>query len=316
MRRRRDERQDAAVAAAAALNVTEPTSTGIGGDLFCLFYDASSKTIRGINASGRAPAALTLERVRHDLHLPPIAATATTTSSAGAATASAANSHPRFINSEGGEVQRIPMDNVHAVTVPGAAAGWVDVVEKLGSGKLGLAEVLADAVRLAEDGFPVSQLAARFWTECEPVLHAAGPNAHELLRAGQPPRTGQLMTMPGLARVLRALGDRGKPAVYEGPVAQSIVDAVRARGGLLSMADLSRHLELGSEEAAPIGRTYAGVKVWECAPNGQGLVALMALGILEALETAGRIPQLGGPEPGWGHNQTELSSPRAVYHHC
>lgn len=297
------------MAVAAALNVTEPTSTGIGGDLFCLFYDASSKTIRGINASGRAPAALTLERVRHDLHLPPIV---------GATTTAAAHGRPQCINSDGGEVPRIPKDHVHAVTVPGAAAGWVDVVEKLGSGKLGLAEVLADAVRLAEDGFPVSQLAARFWAECEPVLRAAGPNAHELLRGGrQSPLTGQLMTMPSLARVLRDLGDRGKPAVYEGPVAQSIVDAVRARGGLLAMADLARHMELGSEEAAPVGRAYAGVKVWECAPNGQGLVALMALGILDALEAAGRIPQLGGPEPGWGHNQTELPSPsQFIYRHC
>jgi len=203
-----------------------------------------------------------------------------------------------------GEVLRIPMNHVHAVTVPGAAAGWVDVVEKFGSGKLGLGEVLSDAVRLAEEGFPVSELSARFWAECQEKLR--GPNAGELLKGGsQAPRVGEIMKMPNLARVFRGLTEEGKKGFYEGRVAREIVAAVKKLGGVMELEDLKNHAELGSEEMDPISAEFGGVRVWECAPNGQGLVALMALGILEAMEKNGDIKPLGCGEEGWCHNQTE-----------
>lgn len=123
---------DAAVAVAAALNVTEPSSTGIGGDMFCLFYNAETKKVHALNGSGRASRNVTLESMRKDLGLKP------------------------------GQTGTIPMTSVHAVTTPGAAAGWVDTVERFGSGKLSLEQILAPAIELGEEGFPVSELASTF----------------------------------------------------------------------------------------------------------------------------------------------------------
>lgn len=123
---------DAAVAVAAGLNMTEPGSTGIGGDMFCLFYDAQTKQIRSLNGSGRSGQRCTLAAIREKLGM------------------------------REGQEGKIPMTSVHAVTVPGAAAGWVDTVAKFGSGKVSLEEVLAPAIRLGEEGFPVSELMARW----------------------------------------------------------------------------------------------------------------------------------------------------------
>ena len=123
---------DAAVAVAAALNVTEPSSTGIGGDMFCLFYNAKTKKVESINGSGRAPANTSLASLRKELGM------------------------------RQGQKGRIPMSSVHSVTTPGAAAGWVDTVEKYGNGKLSLEKILEPAIELAEEGFPVSELASTF----------------------------------------------------------------------------------------------------------------------------------------------------------
>ncbi len=114
------------------MNMTEPCSTGIGGDMFCLYFDASTKKVSAMNGSGRAGAKCTLDRIRVDLGL-----------------------------SEG-EAGKIPMDSVHAVTVPGAAAGWVDTVEKFGSGKLTMEQILAPAIEMGEKGYPVSELTSYY----------------------------------------------------------------------------------------------------------------------------------------------------------
>lgn len=105
--------------------------TGIGGDMFCLFYDARTKKVHALNGSGRSPAHLTLQAVRNELGLRP------------------------------GMGGSIPMLSALAVTVPGAAAGWVDTVERFGSGKLSLEQILTPAIELGEDGFPVSELSAK-----------------------------------------------------------------------------------------------------------------------------------------------------------
>ena len=121
---------DAAVAVAAALNMTEPTSTGIGGDMFCLFYDAKTKEVKSLNGSGRSAASSDLNVIRKHLGI------------------------------KDGRSGEIPVRSVLAATVPGAAAGWVDTVEKFGSGKLELLDVLMPAIELGEEGFPVSEGAA------------------------------------------------------------------------------------------------------------------------------------------------------------
>ncbi|TGZ78850.1 gamma-glutamyltranspeptidase [Ascodesmis nigricans] len=258
---------DAAIAAASVLGVTEPTSTGIGGDLFCLFYDAKTRTIRGLNASGRSPGALTLERALEDLAGCPSVETR----------------------------KRMPLEHAHCVTVPGCAAGWCDVVETFGSGKLDMKEVLKDAIRLAEEGYPVHELAARMWDECKDTLISQGEEqaAEMLLPGNRAPRTGEVMRLPGLAKVMRRVAEKGRKGFYEGETAEKIVEAVQKRGGLLDLADLKRHGDMGSELTQPIGLEWGGLKVWECAPNGQGIVALMALGIMEELEKTGKIGKIG-----------------------
>lgn len=136
---------------AAGLNLTEPCSTGknakrvvperrmkansnigIGGDMFCLFYDAKTKKVSALNGSGRAPGNSTLETIRKDLGIP------------------------------AGKLGKIPTNSVHSVTVPGAAAGWVDTVERFGSGKLSMEDILAPAIDMGEKGFPVSELSSTF----------------------------------------------------------------------------------------------------------------------------------------------------------
>jgi gamma-glutamyltranspeptidase/glutathione hydrolase len=115
---------------AAGLNMTEPGSTGIGGDMFCLFYDAKTKKVHALNGSGRYPGEATLEKVREKLNLAP------------------------------GAEGSIPMLSALATTTPGAAAGWVDTIEKFGSGNLSMEQILQPAIEIGENGFPVSELSS------------------------------------------------------------------------------------------------------------------------------------------------------------
>ncbi|KAI8078984.1 gamma-glutamyltranspeptidase [Gilbertella persicaria] len=247
---------DAAVAVAAALNVTEPGSTGIGGDAFCLFYDAKSCTVKGLNGSGRTPASLTLSHLREK---------------------------------EGVSGYVLPSDSIHAVTVPGAAAAWVDTVEHFGSGKLDLSSILAPAIELAEHGFPVSHISANGWKAEAKKLLETNPNQEKnewLIDNKRAPEEGEIMSIPTLAETFRTLGAEGKKGFYQGRIGHSIIDAVQSRGGLMTLDDLAQHT---SELLEPISFDYHDWTVWEIPPNGQGITALLALGIIEALEEAGRI---------------------------
>ncbi|KAF7542606.1 hypothetical protein G7Z17_g11434 [Cylindrodendrum hubeiense] len=252
---------DAAVAVAAGLNMTEPCSTGIGGDMFILFYDAATKQVKAMNGSGRSGAKSTLETIRKDLSIP------------------------------GGTEGQIPMSSVHAVTIPGAAAGWVDTVERFGSGKLTLSQILGPAVKLGETGFPVSEVAS----------HANDPAAKNGVRA---PRPGEIIKLPELAKTFRTLATEGKKGFYTGRIAEEYIKVVQDLGGHLELADLEHHLKQGSEPVEPISLKFRGqgltsdgkdegVELWEHPPNGQGIVALMALGIVQELEKQGKIPQFG-----------------------
>ena len=141
----------------------------------------------------------------------------------------------------------------------------------------------APAIRLAEQGFPVSPLIARSWAAQEDLLREASPQGGELLIDGRAPRPAELWTNPGLANVMHELAEGGADAYYEGRAATAIVDALASLGGRMSAADLAGHR---STFEPPISTTYRGHRVHECAPNGQGLTALIALNILEGFDVA------------------------------
>ncbi|KAI9097059.1 gamma-glutamyltranspeptidase [Phlyctochytrium arcticum] len=246
---------DAAIAVAACKNVTEPGSTGVGGDCFCLFYDSKTKTTYGLNGSGRAPAGLTL-----DLAL------------------------------SRGFKGSIPVHSALAITVPGAAAGWIDIVEKFGSRKLGMSEILAPAIDLAENGFPVSEVSAHIWKGRESLLKNQSPGGKELLVNGQTaPEEGQMIKLPELARTLKELAQSGKDGFYKGRIAESIVQAVTAAGGVLTLQDLANHTTTFTE---PLSIQFEDFRLHEHPPNGQGLVALLAFGIVSELQKSGAIPDM------------------------
>jgi gamma-glutamyltranspeptidase / glutathione hydrolase len=242
---------DAAVATAAALNVTEPGSTGLGGDAFVLYYEAAKQRVYALNGSGRAPAALTLERLHR----------------------------------EGYSNESLPTHHAYTVTVPGACAAWCDLIERFG--RLPLADSLTPAIRLAEEGFPAALLTSHYWQIAIDSLLLTSPNGRELTSGGRAPRAGEIFRNPGFARTLRAVSDGGKAGFYDGPVAEAIAAEVQRAGGCLTVADLASHTSTWDE---PIAIHYRGKRVWECPPNGQGLTALMALNILSGYDLSSMPP--------------------------
>jgi gamma-glutamyltranspeptidase/glutathione hydrolase len=236
---------DAAVAAAAVLNVTEPASTGIGGDCFALYYDARTHSVSALNGSGRAPADLSLELIRRQ-------------------------------GLDAGGV--LPPQHAHNVTVPGACAGWCDLIGRHGS--LPMRSILSPAIWLAEEGFPVAPLTAYYWAKAISLLQHS-PGGMALTVAGRAPHAGEIFRNPGLARTFRNVAEGGPQAFYQGPIATSIASAVHAAGGVLSLRDLAAHASTWDE---PISTSYRGLRVWECPPNGQGLTALLALNVLEGFD--------------------------------
>jgi len=252
---------DAAVATAAALNVTEPTSTGIGGDMFALFYDARARQVTALNGSGRAPTALTIDLLEQQNLI--------------------SNRQSKISN----QTRQLPPYHAHTVTVPGACAGWCDLITRHGT--MPLAEILAPAIRLAEEGFPVAPLTAHFWQRGAENQLASAPGGRALTLDGRGPRAGEIFRNPGLARAFRAIAEGGKEAYYQGAIAQSIAQVVQEAGGAMTVEDLAAHESTWDE---PISTTYRGVRVWECPPNGQGLAALIALNALEGFELSRQDP--------------------------
>ncbi len=236
---------DAAVAAAAALSVVEPMSTGLGGDLFCLIWKAKDRKVRALNSSGRASENADAENMRQKGY------------------------------------QRMPLsgpDVACSVTVPGTVAGWDAALKK--HGRMTFNEVLQPALMYAKTGFPVSELIAQMWQANEDKLteHASG---QELLYNGRAPRYGEVMRLPTMANTLELIREGGASAFYEGLLAQRIASYVQSHGGWLTTEDLRNHVATWEE---PICSQYRGVTVWECPPNGQGLAALLALNVAEQFE--------------------------------
>lgn len=241
---------DAAVATAAALNVTEPTSTGIGGDCFALFYQSDSRQVYALNGSGRAPGGLSLERLHKE-----------------------------------GLGERLPPYHPYTVTVPGAAAGWHDLVERFG--RLSLDKVLQPAIDLAERGFPVAPTTAYWWQRGAERQLSTALNGRDLTIAGRAPRAGEIFRNPGLARTLRAVAEGGKQAFYQGEIAAAVAAVVQQSGGCLNEADLAAHTSTWEQ---PISTEYRGLQIWECPPNGQGIAALLALNLLRGFDLANLPP--------------------------
>ena len=193
---------DASVATAAALNVVEPHSTGVGGDLFALVWMSDEKRVRALDASGRSAEASSIE------HLTRMGLT------------------------------EIPDQSPFAVTVPGTVSGWEALTDRYGT--MPLSELVKPAIHYAEDGFPVSEVISEHWQMGTPRLKVSAAGS-ELLHNGDAPRPGSLMRLPTLARTLRTIAEGGSEAFYRGPIAGRISRFVQSIGGWLSEADFASH---------------------------------------------------------------------------
>jgi gamma-glutamyltranspeptidase/glutathione hydrolase len=245
---------DAAIAANAVLGVTEPNMNGIGGDLFAIVYEAKTGKLHGLNASGWAPTGLTIDLLRSK-----------------------------------GETT-MPMMGIHAVTVPGAVAGW-DALRKR-FGRLPFARLLQPAIYYAREGYPVTELIGESWgsDRSRPVL-VMHSNATKLyLPGGNAPKIGEVFRNPDLARSLERIAVSGRDGLYKGATAEAIVTISKELGGTMTMADLA---EFEAEWVEPISTDYRGWRVSELPPNGQGIAALEMLNILENF-----------PLSEYGHNST------------
>lgn len=247
---------DAAVATAAALNVVEPTSTGLGGDVFGLYRTADGE-VGAIRSCGAAPASATLDDVRETL-------------------ADERNVDPADVT--------MPKESAHAVTVPGTARGWEATVRELGTATL--EEVLRPAIEYAMEGYPVSEVIANDWIQGEDLFTDAHARDAYLVDGERAPRPGERVRLPELGETLQTIADRGADAVYEGEIGEKIVAEVQSKGGFLTLDDLS---SFEPEFVEPVSATYNGVDVYELPPNNQGLIALEALKIAEELD-AGEAP--------------------------
>ena len=238
---------DAAIAANAMLGLVEPTGNGIGGDLFAIVWDAKSKQLHGLNASGRSPKNLSLEQLRATL------------------------------KAQG--LERLPPHGPLPVSVPGAVDGWFALHGKFG--RLPMKQLLAPAIRTAREGHPVAELIAYYWARSVPRLSKFPGFTEQMTLVGRAPAKGELWKNPNLADTLERIARQGRKGFYEGTVAQTIADYVQAQGGFLAYEDLAGHR---SEWVQPVSTNYRGYEVWELPPNSQGIAALQMLNLLEGYD--------------------------------
>ncbi len=239
---------DATIAAAAMMTIVEPCSNGLGSDAFCILWDGTQ--LHGLNASGTAPAAWTPEYFRRkhgDAGIAP------------------------------------PQRGWDSVTVPGAVASWVALSQRFG--KLPFADLLAPAIDVAERGYLVPVVVAEKWMLAAQVADLVSQPgfAGTFLPKGRAPTVGELFRMPAAARMLRAVADTKGQALYGGEIAESLARAAREQGGAHTVADFAA---FKPEWVTPIRQDYRGQTLHEIPPNGQGIAALMALGILQHFDVA------------------------------
>ncbi len=237
---------DAAIAAVAVQGVVEPQMTGIGGDCFALFSAKGSAPI-ALDGSGRAPAAATAAW---------------------------------YADRNFGE---IPLLSPHAVTVPGSIAAWCTLNRDYGSKPL--EEILAPAIRLADEGMRVTPRVAWDWNRHTDKLSKDEDARAAFLPGGKAPEVGDLFSNRPLADMLRRIAKEGSKAFYEGEVAEKLVRKLRAAGGLHDVTDFA---VARSDYVKPISTQYRGHDVFECPPAGQGLAALMILRVLERFDLGDR----------------------------
>lgn len=194
---------DAAIAANALLGLVEPTGNGLGGDLFAIVWDAKTKKIYGLNASGRSPKSLSLEWFAQNGH------------------------------------QSIPSHGPLPVTVPGAVDGWFMLHDRFG--KKPMNELLKPTIDYAKEGFPVSQLIAYYWNRSIPLLERWPGFSEQFTIEGRAPAEGEIWKNPGLAKTLQSIADGGRDAFYKGDIAKTIANYMEKNGGFLSYEDLSSH---------------------------------------------------------------------------
>jgi gamma-glutamyltranspeptidase/glutathione hydrolase len=241
---------DAAVAAAAVMTMVEPCSNGLGSDSFAILWDG--QRLHGLNASGPAPASWT----------------------------------PQYFRDQHGGGATPPARGWGSVTVPGAVASWVALSDKFG--KLPFADLLAPAIDIAERGYAVPVVIQHKWQLAFTVkdLISQPGFAEVFLPKGRVPQVGELMRMPGAAKALRAIAASKGAAFYQGEIAQAIERHAKAHGGAMRVNDLANYKP---EWVEPIGIDYRGHRMHEIPPNGQGIAALIALGILEHFDI-GELP--------------------------
>ena len=237
---------DAAIAANAVLGVVEPMSCGMGGDLYAIVWEAKTGQIHGLNASGRSPL-----KINRDVF--------------------AAR-----------DLKQIPLQGPLSWSVPGCVAGWLDLHSKFGI--LPVAELLAPAIRLADEGFPVSPVIGGFWAKADQNFAKWSDSQSTFLLEGKrPPRAGDLFRNPRLAESYRKVAKGGAEVFYRGAIAEEIVRFSKANGGYFELEDFSDHR---NEWVKPISTKYRGYNVWQIPPNGQGLSVLQILNVLSEHDVA------------------------------
>jgi gamma-glutamyltranspeptidase/glutathione hydrolase len=194
---------DAAIAANALLGLVEPTGNGLGGDLFAIVWDAKTKKLYGLNASGRSPKSLSLEWFAQNGH------------------------------------QSIPSHGPLPVTVPGAVDGWFMLHDRFGKKRMN--ELLKPTIDYAKEGFPVSQLIAFYWNRSIPLLERWPGFSEQFTIEGRAPAEGEIWKNLGLAKTLQSIADGGRDAFYKGDIAKTIANYMEKNGGFLSYEDLSSH---------------------------------------------------------------------------
>lgn len=243
---------DAAIAAAAMLTITEPVSNGLGSDAFCILWDPKTKSLQGLNASGTAPAAWDAAY---------------------------------FKRKYGDGATTPPKRGIDSVTVPGAVAGWMAMSKQYG--KLPFADLMQPAIDVAERGYLMPTVVQQKWAAATPELnnHAVsqGSWANSFLPWGRAPHVGELFQFKAAARGLRSIAASNGESFYKGDIAEALVAFSKSLGGAMTMADLA---SFKPEWVTPISQNYRGYTLHEIPPNGQGIAALMALGILENFDLA------------------------------
>ena len=257
---------DAAIATAAVLNVVEPGSAGIGGDAFAIVWLAKEKKLVAMNASGRAPAAATLAAFR----------------------------------ARG--LKAMPLHGILSATVPGAVDGWDALLRR--GGTMGFDKLLAPAIRIAEEGFPMTERIRQDWTYGAKVVAGDPESVRVYLPGGRPPPIYGIFRNPDLAKTFRLLQTGGRDAFYKGPVADAIVARSKELGGFFAKADFAQSLVTWDE---PIATSYRGYDVIEMPPSTQGFAALEMLNIAEvcAPKLGLDIAKAGPRSPDYWHFMVE-----------